>query len=124
MNTFSLKKLFFFEKTPLNLLVAIITVGLVAAFFAGVANYILHGHHAYNVTRQHPWGLLISMYVFFVFQVRVCVLSLRLVMFLASKSFNKSVSVRLQERLLPSLQVLLLSLLKSDILLRWLFTTF
>ena len=124
MNTFSLKKLFFFEKTPLNLLVAIITVGLVAAFFAGVANYILHGHHAYNVTRQHPWGLLISMYVFFVVSsTGLCIIS-SIGHVLASKSFNKSVSVRLQGRLLPSLQVLLLSLLKSDILLRWLFTTF
>ena len=76
MNTFSLKKLFFFEKTPLNVLMAIITVGLVAAFFAGVANYILHGHHAYNVTRQHPWGLLISMYVFFVVSsTGLCIIS-------------------------------------------------
>ena len=76
MNTFSLKKLFFFEKTPLNLLMAIITVGLIAAFFAGVANYILHGHHAYNVTRQHPWGLLISMYVFFVVSsTGLCIIS-------------------------------------------------
>lgn len=76
MNQFSLKKLFFFEKTPLNLLMAVITVGLVAAFFAGAVNYIIHGHHAYNVTRQHPWGLLISMYVFFVVSsTGLCIIS-------------------------------------------------
>ena len=76
MNSFSLKKLFFFEKTPLNLVIAIMTVGLVAAFFAGAVNYILHGHHAYNVTRQHPWGLLISMYVFFVVSsTGLCIIS-------------------------------------------------
>ncbi|MCD8545442.1 MAG: polysulfide reductase NrfD [Sulfurospirillum cavolei] len=38
--------------------------------------YILHGHHAYNVTRQHPWGLLISMYVFFVVSsTGLCIIS-------------------------------------------------
>jgi len=26
----------------------------------------MHGHHAYNVTREHPWGLLIGVYIFFV----------------------------------------------------------
>ena len=76
MNSFSLKKLFFFEKTPLNLLMALITVALVAAFFAGAANYLLHGHHTYNVTRQHPWGLLIAMYVFFVVSsTGLCIIS-------------------------------------------------
>jgi len=76
MNTFSLKKLFYFEKTPLNLLMAFITVALLAAFMAGAVLYILHGHHAYNVTRQHPWGLLISMYVFFVVSsTGLCIIS-------------------------------------------------
>ncbi|MBV5277703.1 MAG: polysulfide reductase NrfD, partial [Campylobacteraceae bacterium] len=76
MNTFSLKKLFYFEKTPLNLLMAFITVGLLAAFMAGAVLYFLHGHHAYNVTRQHPWGLLISMYVFFVVSsTGLCIIS-------------------------------------------------
>lgn len=76
MQTFSLKKLFYFEKTPLNLIMAFVTVTLVAAFFAGAVNYILHGHHAYNVTRQHPWGLLISMYVFFVVSsTGLCIIS-------------------------------------------------
>lgn len=76
MNTFSLKKLFYFEKTPLNLLMAFITVALLASFMAGAVLYILHGHHAYNVTRQHPWGLLISMYVFFVVSsTGLCIIS-------------------------------------------------
>lgn len=76
MNTFSLKKLFYFERTPLNLLMAFITVALLAGFMAGAVLYILHGHHAYNVTRQHPWGLLISMYVFFVVSsTGLCIIS-------------------------------------------------
>lgn len=76
MNAISFKNLFSFEKTPLNLLMAFVTVALVAAFFAGAANYIMHGHHAYNVTRQHPWGLLISMYVFFVVSsTGLCIIS-------------------------------------------------
>ena len=76
MNTISLKKLFNFEKTPLNVVMAFVTIALVAAFFAGAVNYILHGHHAYNVTRQHPWGLLISMYVFFVVSsTGLCIIS-------------------------------------------------
>jgi len=76
MNTFSLKKLFYFEKTPLNLLMAFVTVALLAGFMAGAVLYILHGHHAYNVTRQHPWGLLISMYVFFVVSsTGLCIIS-------------------------------------------------
>jgi molybdopterin-containing oxidoreductase family membrane subunit len=76
MNTFSLKKLFYFEKTPINLLVAFMTVALTAAFAAGAVVYLLHGHHAYNVTRQHPWGLLIAMYVFFVVSsTGLCIIS-------------------------------------------------
>ncbi|MDD3342386.1 MAG: polysulfide reductase NrfD [Sulfurospirillaceae bacterium] len=76
MNSFSLKQLFSFEKTPLNLLMAFITIGLLAAFAAGAVMYLLHGHHAYNVTRQHPWGLLISMYVFFVVSsTGLCIIS-------------------------------------------------
>jgi molybdopterin-containing oxidoreductase family membrane subunit len=35
-------------------------------FVIGVATYLMHGHHAYNVTREHPWGLLIAVYIFFV----------------------------------------------------------
>ncbi len=76
MNEFSIKNLITFNKTPLNLLVAIITVVLVGAFLAGGAYYLMHGHHAFNITRQHPWGLLIAMYVFFVVSsTGLCIIS-------------------------------------------------
>jgi len=76
MNEFSIKNLMTFNKTPLNLLVAIITVVLIGAFLAGAAYYLMHGHHAFNVTRQHPWGILIAMYVFFVVSsTGLCIIS-------------------------------------------------
>jgi molybdopterin-containing oxidoreductase family membrane subunit len=76
MNEFSIKNLITFNKTPLNLLVAIITVVLIGAFLAGAAYYLMHGHHAFNVTRQHPWGILIAMYVFFVVSsTGLCIIS-------------------------------------------------
>jgi molybdopterin-containing oxidoreductase family membrane subunit len=76
MNNFSLKQLINFEKTPLNLLIAITTVVLLGAFAAGAVSFILHGHHSFNVTRQHPWGLLIVMYVFFVVSsTGLCIIS-------------------------------------------------
>lgn len=76
MNEFSFKNLITFNKTPLNLLVAIITVVLIGGFLAGAAYFIMHGHHAFNVTRQHPWGLLIAMYVFFVVSsTGLCIIS-------------------------------------------------
>jgi len=72
----SIKNLITFKKTPLNLLVAVIGTLLLAAFVAGSVMYFLHGHHAYNVTRQHPWGLLIAMYVFFVVSsTGLCIIS-------------------------------------------------
>ncbi|MFT7879422.1 MAG: NrfD/PsrC family molybdoenzyme membrane anchor subunit [Sulfurimonas sp.] len=63
---FSIKSLLNFEKTPANVLVALITLAFLAMFVVGVATYLMHGHHAYNVTREHPWGLLIAVYIFFV----------------------------------------------------------
>lgn len=76
MNEFSIKNLVTFNKTPLNLLVAVTTVVLLAAFFAGAAYFLMHGHHAFNITRQHPWGLLIAMYVFFVVSsTGLCIIS-------------------------------------------------
>jgi molybdopterin-containing oxidoreductase family membrane subunit len=76
MNEFSFKNLITFRKTPLNLLVAVIAVLLLGAFMAGAVMYFLHGHHAFNVTRQHPWGLLIAMYVFFVVSsTGLCIIS-------------------------------------------------
>jgi len=66
VNKVGLKDLLGFEKSPRNLLVAVVTLAFVAMFFVGVAIYLSHGHHAYNVTREHPWGLLIAVYIFFV----------------------------------------------------------
>jgi len=63
---FTIKSLFSFENTPTNLLVAVLTLALLAAFVVGVAIFLTHGHHAYNVTREHPWGLLLAVYIFFV----------------------------------------------------------
>jgi molybdopterin-containing oxidoreductase family membrane subunit len=63
---FSLKSLLNFEKTPLNMLLVVLTLAFLAMFVVGVATYLMHGHHAYNVTREHPWGLLIAVYIFFV----------------------------------------------------------
>jgi len=66
VNKVGLKDLLGFEKTPGNMLVAVLAVAFIAMFVVGVATYLMHGHHAYNVTRQHPWGLLIAVYIFFV----------------------------------------------------------
>jgi molybdopterin-containing oxidoreductase family membrane subunit len=63
---FSLKSLLKFDKTPVNMLFAVMIVAFLAMFVVGVATYLMHGHHAYNVTREHPWGLLIAVYIFFV----------------------------------------------------------
>jgi molybdopterin-containing oxidoreductase family membrane subunit len=65
-NKVSIKELLNFERTPRNMLVAVLTVAFLAMFVIGVAIYLAHGHHAYNVTREHPWGLLIAVYIFFV----------------------------------------------------------
>ncbi len=63
---FTIKSLFSFEKTATNMFLAVITLALLAAFVVGVAMFLMHGHHAYNVTREHPWGLLLAVYIFFV----------------------------------------------------------
>jgi molybdopterin-containing oxidoreductase family membrane subunit len=65
-NKISLKDILAFEKTPRNMLLAVTTLAFLAMFVIGVAIYLVHGHHAYNVTREHPWGLLIAVYIFFV----------------------------------------------------------
>jgi molybdopterin-containing oxidoreductase family membrane subunit len=76
MQALSLKRFISFEKTPLNLIIAVTTILLLGAFAAGAVSFILHGHHAFNVTRQHPWGLLIVMYVFFVVSsTGLCIIS-------------------------------------------------
>jgi len=65
-NKIGVKDILSFEKTPRNMLIATMIVGFLALFVIGVATYLTHGHHAYNVTREHPWGLLIAVYIFFV----------------------------------------------------------
>ncbi len=65
-NKVSIKDLLAFEKTPRNMLLAVLIVAFLAMFVIGVAIYLKHGHHAYGVTREHPWGLLIAVYIFFV----------------------------------------------------------
>lgn len=72
----SLSNIFAFEKSPFNFVMAFITLALLGAFGFGFVNYILHGHHAYGVTREHPWGLLIAMYIFFVVSsTGLCIIS-------------------------------------------------
>ena len=61
-----MKDLMSFEKTLRNMLIAVATIAFLVMFVIGVAIYLVHGHHAYNVTREHPWGLLIAVYIFFV----------------------------------------------------------
>jgi len=65
-NKIGIKELLGFEKTPVNILIALSVVAFLAMFAIGVTTYLMHGHHAYNVTREHPWGLLIAVYIFFV----------------------------------------------------------
>jgi len=65
-NKIGMKELLDYEKTPRNQLVAVITLALLALFVIGLASFFIHGHHAYNVTKEHPWGLLLAVYIFFV----------------------------------------------------------
>jgi len=65
-NKIGMKELLQYEKTPRNNLVALLVALFLVFFAVGVMNYLMHGHHAYNVTREHPWGLLIAVYIFFV----------------------------------------------------------
>ena len=72
----TLKSFFTFEFTPLNIFMFLLTIGLVTAMFWGIGAYLVQGHHAYGVTRQHAWGLLIAMYVFFVVSsTGLCIMS-------------------------------------------------
>jgi molybdopterin-containing oxidoreductase family membrane subunit len=65
-NKIGMKELLGYEKTPRNQLVAVITLALLALFVIGLASFFINGHHAYNVTKEHPWGLLLAVYIFFV----------------------------------------------------------
>ncbi len=66
VNKVGLKDLLGFEKSPANIFLAFLTISLLGMFATGVAIYLMDGHHAYNVTREHPWGLLLAAYIFFV----------------------------------------------------------
>lgn len=66
VNKITISDLLSFKKSPSNLLIAVLVVAFLAMLVVGVAIYLMHGHHAYGVSRQHPWGLLIAVYVFFV----------------------------------------------------------
>jgi len=63
---FSMKSLLSFEKTPTNILVAVSALLFIVLGVVGAANYLIHGEGVYNITRQHRWGLLIAVYIFFV----------------------------------------------------------
>jgi molybdopterin-containing oxidoreductase family membrane subunit len=65
-NKIGIKDLLNYEKSQRNNLLAVVILAFLAMFVIGVATYLMHGHHAYNVTREHPWGLLIAVYIFFV----------------------------------------------------------
>ncbi|RXJ67965.1 molybdopterin oxidoreductase [Halarcobacter ebronensis] len=72
----SIRELFSFKMSFSNVTMAVITIGLLALFTAGAITYLIEGHHAYNVTREHPWGLIIGMYVFFVVSsTGLCIMS-------------------------------------------------
>jgi molybdopterin-containing oxidoreductase family membrane subunit len=58
--------LFNVEKNPITLVIMAFTALFLAMYLYGIINFFMHGHDAYNVTRQFPWGLLMVMYEFFV----------------------------------------------------------
>jgi len=75
-NKHTVKSFFSFDFTVLNIFMFLLSIGLVTAMFYGIGVYLIHGHHAYGVTRSHAWGLLIAMYVFFVVSsTGLCIMS-------------------------------------------------
>jgi molybdopterin-containing oxidoreductase family membrane subunit len=57
---------FKFEKNGANMLLAGATALLLLLYLYGVFGFLQHGHHAFNTSREHPWGFLVSAYEFFV----------------------------------------------------------
>jgi len=57
---------FTFKPNGINMLLAVVSGVLILAYLYGVGNFLAHGHHAFGVTREHPWGFLVSAYEFFV----------------------------------------------------------
>jgi len=75
-NRHTVKSFFSFEFTLLNIFMFLLSIGLVTAMLYGIGVYLVHGHHAYGVTRSHAWGLLLAMYVFFVVSsTGLCIMS-------------------------------------------------
>jgi Ni/Fe-hydrogenase subunit HybB-like protein len=75
-NKHTFKSFVSFQRTPLNIFLFSVTLGLLGFLLYGTGMYLQHGHHAYGITRQHPWGLLIAMYVFFVVSsTGLCIMS-------------------------------------------------
>lgn len=75
-NKHTVRSFFDFERSTLNIFMFWFSIGLVGMMFAGIGIYLIEGHHAYGVTRQHAWGLLIAMYVFFVVSsTGLCIMS-------------------------------------------------
>ena len=75
-NQHTLSSFFSFKRTPLNIFMFSLTLGLIGFLLYGIGIYLQHGHHAYGITRQHPWGLLIAMYIFFVVSsTGLCIMS-------------------------------------------------
>jgi len=57
---------FKFKLSGFNLLLAVSAIVLSLIYANGVINFLTHGHHAFGVTREHPWGFLVAAYEFFV----------------------------------------------------------
>ena len=75
-NKHTVKSFFGFEQTPVNMFMLAVTLSLVVFLGVGIAVYFQEGHHAYGITREHPWGLLLAMYVFFVVSsTGLCIMS-------------------------------------------------
>jgi len=55
-----------FTPTAFSSILAVLTIGLLAMYIYGVINFLNHGHHAFGITREHPWGFLVAAYEFFV----------------------------------------------------------
>lgn len=66
MNNISIRNIFKFEKNFLNIVMTSITILLLVGFAIGFINYLINGHSSYNVSREHPWGILLSTYIFLV----------------------------------------------------------
>lgn len=43
-----------------------LSLGLILFYLYALTDFFAHGHHAFNVTREHPWGFLVAAYEFFV----------------------------------------------------------